>query len=461
MTTPTTQSHASRCAAVIGLQWGDEGKGKIVDLLAPTFDAIVRFNGGANAGHSVVVGSTRYALHLIPSGILAPGKKAIIANGVVVDPWKVVEELDGLAGKGVDTSGLLISNRAHVVLPYHKAEDALREELLRANEPPVSDPRARRASAVHQASIGTTRRGIGPAYADKAQRAGAVRMGDLLSPEVLRSKLAFATACKRPFLNAGLDKLTEAGIHPDLVLDEDALAAQCAKVAERLKPTIVDTTRLLLEMLDAGQSVLFEGANGTLLDVDHGTYPFVTASTCVSAGVGSGAGVPASKLTRVVGVMKSYCTRVGSGPLPTELFDSVGDGIRQRGREFGTTTGRPRRVGWLDLVALRYACKLNGVTELSLTMLDVLRGVEEIRVCVAYETPAGRTDWFSPDAADLALVTPIYKSFRGFSEDVSRCTSRPLLPAAAHAFIAHIESFVGVPAKTVSVGPDRVQTILA
>jgi adenylosuccinate synthase len=311
--------------AVVGLQWGDEGKGKIVDMLARQHDAVVRYNGGANAGHSVVVGGTRYALHLIPSGILYPGKMAVIGNGVVVDPWKLIDELNGLRDRGVDTSGLVVSSRAHVVLPYHQLEDGLREDLLKASKKEGDEGGMR--------EIGTTRRGIGPAYADKIHRSSAVRVGDLLKPDVLREKVGVALAMKRPMLR-------EFG-KPEQMPELSDVLTRCAGAAERIGGLVRDTTAMLHDALDAGRKLLFEGANGTLLDVDHGTYPFVTSSNCGTAGIGSGTGVPLTRVSDIFGVMKAYSTRVGTGPLPTELKDATGDRIRTRGREFGTTTGRP------------------------------------------------------------------------------------------------------------------------
>lgn len=448
----TAFSDRSTASAVVGLQWGDEGKGKLVDLLAAQHDAVVRYNGGANAGHSVVVKGTRYSLHLVPSGILYPGKLAVIGNGVVVDPWKLIEELDLLQSRGVDTSGLVISSHAHVVLAYHKAEDALREDLLKragAERTPSGEDRHDAPAPVSE--IGTTRRGIGPAYADKVQRASAVRMGDLLRPDVLRDRVGVAMTLKRPLLSAH-DAM--AGMTPESIVEG------CIAVGERLRPMIRETTYLLHSLLAQGKRVLFESANGSLLDVDHGTYPYVTGSTVIASGVGPGTGVPAARLGRVLGVMKAYSTRVGAGPLPTELFDEVGDGIRQRGREFGTTTGRPRRVGWLDLVAVKYAAMVNGATGLSLTMLDVLAGLDEVYVCTEYEIAGKRTNEFPPDAYDLARAKPVYRSLKGFREDIGAARSMQELPADARRYIEHIEAFVGVKAEIVSVGPDREQTIL-
>lgn len=436
----------ANCSAVVGLQWGDEGKGKAVDLLAAQHDAVVRYNGGANAGHSVVVGGTRYALHLIPSGILYPGKHAVIANGVVVDPWKLIEELDALATRGVDTRGLVISSRAHVVLPYHKLEDGLREDLLKGG----GGERAQGVVGISE--IGTTRRGIGPAYADKVQRASGVRMGDLLRPGVLGEKLDLAVTIKRPLLRE------LAGKQPDI--DLPRLREACEAVGARLGPMITDTTYLLHSIIDQGRPILFEGANGTLLDVDHGTYPFVTASNCGSAGIPAGTGVPMANVSRVLGVMKAYSTRVGSGPLPTELKDATGDRIRERGREFGTTTGRPRRVGWLDLVAVRYSAMINGVTGLAITLLDVLAGFDELRVCTAYSINGEKTERFLPDAIDLAQVQPVWTSLPGFGEDIGACKRREDLPAGARRYVEFVEESVGVPADIISVGPDREQTMV-
>ena len=440
--------------AVIGLQWGDEGKGKLVDLLAGEHDAVVRFNGGANAGHSLVVRGERYSVHLVPSGILYPGKLAVIGNGVVVDPWKLIEELDGLAKRGIDTRGLVVSSRAHVVLPYHKLEDALREDLLMLVGAERQASGSDRPDApVPISEIGTTRRGIGPAYADKVQRASAVRMADLLRPETLARKIDIALRLKRPLLAA----LAPNAEKPDA----GQLLEACAEVGRRLGPSIRDTTSLLHGLLAQGKKLLFEGANGSLLDVDHGTYPYVTGSSCVSAGIGTGAGVPPQRLSRVLGVMKAYSTRVGAGPLPTELKDAIGDRIRTRGREFGTTTGRPRRVGWLDLVAVRYSAMVNGATGLALTMLDVLAGLPEIQVCTAYEIDGERTEQFPPDAIDLSRARPIYEKLPGFAEEIGTARARKDLPAAAQAYVEFIENTVGVPADIVSVGADRAQTIIA
>jgi adenylosuccinate synthase len=435
------------CSAVVGLQWGDEGKGKIVDLMAAAHDAVVRYNGGANAGHSVVVGGSRYSLHLIPSGILYPGKAAVIGNGVVVDPWKVVEEIDGLAGKGVDTRGLVISDRAHVVLPYHKLEDGLREDLLNRSNPATAEGAS--------GNIGTTRRGIGPAYADKCQRAGAVRMRDLLRRDALRERLSLSLAVKKPLLS-GLG-LAEGSSDVEL----EALTDKCLTVGQRLAPMIQDTTQLLHGMLAQGKSILFEGANGTLLDVDHGTYPYVTGSSCIASGIGTGTGVPATRVSRVIGVMKAYTTRVGSGPMPSELKNDTGNRIRERGREYGTTTGRPRRVGWLDLVATKYSVMINGATGVALTMLDVLAGFDQVNACTAYEIDGKTYDYFVPDAIELSKAKPVLTTLPGWSQDLSTVTSRDRLPDSARKYVDFLEKYLGVPVQIVSVGPGREQTMIA
>ncbi|MGH7243743.1 MAG: adenylosuccinate synthase [Phycisphaerales bacterium] len=448
---PNSTNGGSPCSAVVGMQWGDEGKGKIVDLIAPLHDVVARYNGGANAGHSVVVKGERFSLHLIPSGILYPSKLAVIGNGVVLDPDKLQQEIDGLRARGVDTSGLIVSSRAHVVMPYHKAEDAAREDTLKS---------ARLARDGGQTAvvseIGTTRRGIGPAYAEKVQRAGAVRVGDLLDPASLPEKIAIAIATKRASL-ADLPDAAES-------LDAARVTEWAIQAGERIRPMVQDTTYLLNNLVRAGKKILFESANGTLLDVDHGTYPFVTGSSCCIAGIGTGTGVPVQRVGRVVGVMKAYSTRVGTGPMPTELTGSgedgqIGDRIRTRGREFGTTTGRPRRVGWLDLAAVKYSAMVNGTTALALTMLDVLAGFDTVRVCTKYESGGKQTDRFLPDSITLTKARPIYTDLPGFSEDVSAAKSRSELPAKARAYIEFIEQTVGLPVEIISVGPDRAQTI--
>jgi len=438
----------ANASAVVGLQWGDEGKGKLVDLLAPQFDAVVRYNGGANAGHSVVVVGERYALHLVPSGILSPGVYAVVGNGVVVDPERLLEEMKTLSDRGVDVSKLVVSDRAHVVMPYHKEEDALREELLNTS---VADQASESSGVI--AAIGTTKRGIGPAYADKVQRATAIRIGDLLRPDVLREKLAMICSMKNTVFGA---------LRPDgmTTFDPDAIADEMIALGEQLRPMVKDTAYLLDDIRKGGGTILFEGANATMLDVDHGTFPYVTSSNSSALGMGPGTGVPPQAIGRIIGVVKAYSTRVGGGPMPTELFDTVGDEIRTRGREFGTTTGRPRRVGWLDLVALKYAAMISGATELCITLLDVLSGEDELKLAIAYDMPDGRTDRFVADGYALADAKPVYETMAGFSQDITGARTFDELPDEAKAYIERIEAFVGVPVGMISVGPDREQTII-
>ncbi|MEO0511869.1 MAG: adenylosuccinate synthase [Planctomycetota bacterium] len=419
----------SRASAVVGLQWGDEGKGKIVDLLTPGFDAVVRYNGGANAGHTVVVDGEKYALHLVPSGILH-GKLSVIAPGVVVDPDQLLRELEGLSARGVDTSGLVVSDRAHVVMPYHAEEDGFRE------------------AALGRGAIGTTRRGIGPAYAEKVQRATAIRVGDLTRPQTLAARVDAAVRAKRPsFERAGL------------TLDPEALLGRALSWGEALAGRVCDTTPLLHGMLKDQKRLLVEGANATLLDVDHGTFPFVTSSNSSVLGITAGSGLPPSAIGPALGVFKAYCTRVGAGPFPTEIVGTLAETIRERGNEYGTTTGRPRRVGWLDLVALRYSVMLNGVGELAMMLLDVLSGLDEILVCTSYRVHGDETTAFPSHADDLAAVECVYKAVPGFSEIEPGAVAPADLPAGARDYIDLVESFVGVPVSIVSVGPGRRETI--
>jgi adenylosuccinate synthase len=439
----TSKMAPGDCSAVVGLQWGDEGKGKAVDLLAPRHDAVVRYNGGANAGHSVVVNGQRFSLHLIPSGILYPGKHAVVGNGVVVDPWKLTEEVDGLAAKGIDTSGLRISTHAHVVMPYHKMEDGLREDLLTKG-------------SSGGGAIGTTRRGIGPAYAEKVQRAAAIRMGDLLEPAVVADRVRVALELKASMIREWGAGKQQAELD---AMGAKALTDAAAAIGRRLAPMMCDTTRLQHDLLGRGGNILFESANGTLLDVDHGTYPFVTGSSCVVAGVGTGAGVPPTRLKRVLGIMKAYSTRVGAGPLPTELKDATGDRIRERGREYGTTTGRPRRVGWLDLVAVKYSAMINGATGICVTLLDVLAGFENLQVCTSYDVGGERTSHFPADARVLAGAKPVFETLEGFGQEISGARTLAELPTPARKYIDFVAEFVGVPIDIVSVGPGREQTI--
>jgi adenylosuccinate synthase len=427
---------------VVGLQWGDEGKGKYVDLLAPGFDAVARYNGGANAGHTIVVNGQKYALHLVPSGILHKGTKAVIGNGAVVDPFQLVKELDALEARGIDTAALVVSSRAHVVMPYHKALDARLEAAMEE---------LARAEGGSTTAIGTTKRGIGPTYAEKSMRMTAVRMGDLVrGGSILADRVRLALSVhNRAIVAAGEE-----------AMDAQAILDDLAPIAERLRPNVADTTYLLHETLAAGGRVLFEGGNATLLDIDHGTYPYVTSSSCSALGIPAGSGVPSSKLAGLLGVMKAYTTRVGLGPMPTEIHGDLAQTIRDRGGEYGTTTGRPRRIGWLDLVALRYSVMVNGVTHVAMTMLDVLSGLDVIKVCSAYDVDGVMTDRFLPDAADLALARPIFDTLPGFAQDISACRSVADLPAEARGLIDRVERELGVPVAFVGVGPDREQTIL-
>jgi len=437
--------HAPHTTAVVGLQWGDEGKGKIVDVLTAGHDVIVRYNGGANAGHTVVVGDQRYALHLIPSGILYPDKSCVIGNGVVVDPEKLIQEMEGLEARGIAVgTNLVISDRAHVVMPYHKEQDAALEEYLSGVT----------AGERGNLSIGTTRRGIGPAYADKIHRSTAIRMGDLLDADYLASRLQVICRLRT-------EELKALGVQAP-PLDAAALTARYAALGERLRPHIKDTVYHLHDCQRAGRSLLFEGANACLLDIDHGTYPYVTSSNCSTAGIHSGTGIPGRSLQRVIGIMKAYSTRVGAGPFPTELLDQTGSTIRERGREYGTTTGRPRRCGWLDLVAVRYSAMVCGATEIACTLFDVLTGFDELRICTHYRLADGTvTDRFIPDAKRLEGATPVYSTFKGWTEQVSDLPDRAALPQAARDYLDAVEQHVGVPVSMVSVGPERTQTLVS
>lgn len=428
---------------VVGLQWGDEGKGKVVDLLAPRFDAVVRYNGGANAGHSVQVDDKRYALHLIPSGILYTDKINVLGNGVVIDVDQLVKEIDGLIAQGIPVGeNLRISDRAHIVMPYHKAQDALVE-------------RAIAKGSGEEATIGTTGRGIGPCYADKATRSTAIRVCDLLNPEALRKKLTQNVTLKNIVLKA----LADHAHQPFEDFDTEELIEKALAHGKRLAPHVSDTSELLNDAISDGKHLLFEGANATLLDVDHGTYPYVTSSSCSSPGAHTGTGVPGHRVSRVVGIVKAYQTRVGGGPMPTELHDAQGDQIREQGREYGTTTGRPRRCGWLDLVALRYTTRVSGATDIALMLLDVLSGLGDLKLCTAYEIEGQQTHTFPADVDKLASAQPVYESVPGFDADLTGCRSFTDLPEAAQKYVHRIEEVIGVPVTLISVGPARDQTI--
>lgn len=429
------------CTCVVGLQWGDEAKGKIVDLLSGGHDAVVRYNGGANAGHTVVRDGKTFKLSLLPTGVLEPRLKSVVGNGVVVFPPRFREEVEQLRASGVPVGdNLVVSDHAHVIFPYHLEEERLSEQG--ADGP----------------AIGTTGRGIGPCYMDKVGRLCGVRVGDLLDATALREKLRFVA----PRKNAVLRALAN-GLSPRQ-FDADQLADEYLSHGEYLRPFVADTTHLLHRAVRDGERILFEAAQGSLLDVDFGTYPFVTSSNSTPAGIWSGTGVPARHLDRVIGVIKAYTTRVGRGPFPTELDDGpsgIGEQIRKVGREYGTVTGRPRRVGWFDAVAVRYAAALGGVDDLALMLLDVLSGLPEIAVCTAYRSEDGtRIDEFPADAAKLDRCRPVLETLPGWREDVSGVRKRADLPAAARRYVGRIEELLGLPIRTISVGPDRDQTIL-
>ena len=418
---------------VVGVQWGDEGKGKFVDLLSQEIDYVVRFQGGINAGHTVVVDGKKSALHLVPSGILHEGKICLIGNGVVLDPTVFIQELDTLIAQGVDVSPsrLKVSAKTHLIMPYHKVLDQAREKRLADGK------------------IGTTGRGIGPCYEDKVARVG-VRASDLADPDLLRSKIEVALREKNVLFSAlyGLEPLTV-----------DAVFNEVMAVASRLVPYLTDVSSELEEAWAAGKSVLFEGAQGIHLDIDHGTYPYVTSSNTVSGNAAAGSGIGPNRLDRIIGILKAYTTRVGEGPFPTELHDATGDLLRSNGGEFGVTTGRPRRCGWQDIVVLRESVRLNGLTDIALTKLDVLSGFEEIRLCVAYDYKGRRIQYPPQEGGALEHVTPVYESMPGWKEDLSACRTWDELPAAARAYIERLEQLSGVPVSMVSVGPDRNQTI--
>ncbi len=421
---------------VIGLQWGDEAKGKLVDLLAPRNDIVVRYQGGANAGHTVVCGSEVYKLHHIPSGILSSQITNVIAPGVVIEPNMLIKEIEGLESRGIHPrKNLMISERAHVVMPWHFVEDKATNRAVVAGE-----------------SIGTTNRGIGPCYRDKVGRTHAMRITDLFS-EQLKSKISDTVAAKRHMLShlAG-----EADLE---TLDADKIYDQCCRWAETLGPLAADTTNYLLDELDAGKKLLMEGAQGSLLDIDHGTYPFVTSSNASGVGVSSGSGVPAKWISNVIGVAKAYSTRVGGGPFPTELLGETGQKIREIGREYGTTTGRPRRCGWFDAVAVRYTARLSGIHYLSLMMMDVLSHFDEIQVCVAYELRGERITRFPCRAEDLRECKPVYETLPGWNVDVSNVRKLEDFPVNARKYIDRISELISVPIGVLSVGPDREQTI--
>lgn len=421
---------------VIGLQWGDEAKGKLVDLLAPQHDIVVRYQGGANAGHTVVNGDKVYKLHHIPSGILHPQVTNIIAPGVVMEPTTLLKELDGLIARDINPlDNLMISERAHLVMPWHIAEDRISNRQIVSGE-----------------SIGSTLRGIGPCYRDKVGRTHALRLADIMVPS-LRDRIVEICDYKRKWLSA----LAEPGELE--LLEPESIYAMACGWAERLRPLTKDTTHFLLEQLDFGKQLLMEGAQGALLDIDHGTFPFVTSSNASGVGVSTGSGVPGKWITKVLGVCKAYSTRVGGGPFPTELNDATGQKIRDIGREYGTTTGRPRRCGWFDAVAVRYTARLSGIDRLSLMMMDVLSHFDEIQVCVAYDLDGERIERFPCLAEDLRRVKPIYETLPGWNQDVTGVRRREDMPANAIRYMDRIAELIGVKIGVISVGPDREQTM--
>jgi len=415
---------------VVGLQWGDEGKGKTTDFLAEQVSMVVRYQGGDNAGHTVVKGDEVLKLHLVPSGVLYPHITSVIGNGVVVNPETLIGELDMLASRGIDVSRVRVSRSAHVIMPYHVALD-------RANE-----------ARLDGAKVGTTGRGIGPTYADRAWRVG-LRMEDLLDRGVLRTRLERLLPDKNVLLGSmGAD-----------AFDLDVLVDMAARWGERLAVHLDDTTWLVQAALARGEHVLLEGAQGTLLDLDHGSYPFVTSSNAVAGGATTGGGIGPLQVDEVMGVMKAYATRVGSGPFPTELLDETGARIRERGNEVGTTTGRPRRVGWFDAVPVRFAVAVNSASSIMLNKIDILSGIESIPLCVAYEVDGRRVDRWPSSASVLARVTPIFEHFEGWSEPLHDVRSLAGLPDAARRYVSAVEELAGVPIVLVSVGPERTQTI--
>ena len=418
---------------LIGAQWGDEGKGKVTDFLARQADMVVRYQGGNNAGHTVVVGDHAYKLHLIPSGILYCEKQCLIGNGVVIDPAVLLQELASLESQGVSTANLRISPKAHMIFPYHRSID-MAEEAYKGNS-----------------KIGTTSRGIGPAYTDKAARVG-IRMVDLLDRDELAEKLRHTIEIKNKML-AGVYGSGER-------IDYQQVLDRYTEYAGRLEKYVADVSVLVNRAIDQGQKVLFEGAQGTLLDLDHGTYPYVTSSHPVAAAACTGAGLGPTKINTVVGVAKAYITRVGEGPFPTELHDKMGDQIRELGREFGTTTGRPRRCGWYDAVIARYAARINGLEHLAVTKLDVLTGLDIIRVCVGYRYKDQIIDQFPVSLKMMAQCRPVYKEFPGWQEDISTVTDFNQLPQNARDYIRHLEDLSGVPVAIVGVGPGRTQTLV-
>jgi adenylosuccinate synthase len=427
---------AKACTCVVGLQWGDEAKGKIVNLLANEHDFVVRYNGGANAGHTVVEGGKVFKFSLLPTGVLRPQLRSVIANGVVVYPVRFLEEVEQLRAVGVSVGdNLIVSDHAHLIFPYHMEEERLSEQN-------------------GEQTIGTTGRGIGPCYQDKVGRTCGVRVGELLYPERLRERLRVIVPHKNKLLRALSAEAKQ--------MDADALCDEYLGYAEKMRPFIHDSTRVLHQAVAQNKRILFEAAQGSLLDVDHGTYPYVTSSNSTVAGVWSGSGVPARNLGRVIGVIKAYTSRVGRGPFPTELDDGpqgIGERIRQAGKEFGTVTGRPRRCGWFDAVATRYTAALSGADELAVMLLDVLSVTKEVKICTAYELDGERLDYFPSDSFLLERCRPVYETLPGWSVPIGEARKFRDLPANARRYVERIRELLGLPVTMISVGPDREQMI--
>lgn len=417
---------------IIGVQWGDEGKGKATDLLGERTEWVVKFNGGNNAGHTVVIGDEKYALHLLPSGILSPGVTPVIGNGVVVDLEVLFQEIEALESRGIDTSKLKISANAHIITQAHRTLDKVQERFLGKRQ------------------IGTTGRGIGPAYADKISRVG-IRIQDLFDESILRQKVEGALDQKNHLL---VKIFNRRAVTVDEIVDD------LLSYAERVRPMVADASLLLNDALERDEVVVFEAGQATMLDIDHGTYPFVTSSSATAGGAATGAGVGPNRLDRIVGIVKAYTTRVGAGPFPTELHDEQGEWLRQQGHEFGTTTGRPRRAGWYDAPITRYATRINGITDLVVTKLDVLTGLEEIPVCVAYDVNGVRVDEVPVNQSDFHHAKPIYENFPGWTEDITGARTFEELPQTAQDYILTLEKMSGTRISVIGVGPGREQVIV-
>jgi adenylosuccinate synthase len=417
---------------VVGAQWGDEGKGKATDLLGSSVDYVVKFNGGNNAGHTIVIDGEKFALHLLPSGILSENCTPVIGNGVVIDLEVLFGEIEALEARGRSAAKLLVSADAHVIAPYNTTLDKVTERFAGSRK------------------IGTTGRGIGPTYADKMNRIG-IRVQDLFDEQILRGKVTAALGLKNQIL---------AKIYNRRALDIEAVMAELLSYADRLRPMVTNTALLLHHALDEGRTVLLEAGQATMLDVDHGNYPYVTSSSATAGGACTGSGIPPTRIDRVIAIAKAYATRVGEGPFPTELLDSAGDDLRNAGAEFGTTTGRPRRTGWFDVPVARYAARINGVTDFVLTKLDVLTGRSEVPLCVAYEIDSKRVEDIPMTQAEFARAVPIYETFPGWDEDISKARSLDDLPANARAYVEAIESMIGARISVIGVGPGRDETIV-